>query len=437
MRKTLAALLAFSFVMLSACGSTPEQPAETPQETTAMTTAQTETTTAAATTTTSTTTTTAVTTTATTTQTTLTTTGTTQTTQPQTQPIQTQVQTQAPTQAHTQAPATAPPAPATKPAVQTTGKPATIPTGTGTVPTDGKVNIVNGIMVVNSGTDHPRALELFSNSQKNATRYAQALNKYKSSLGKGVNVYCMVVPTSQAFYMPAEYASKYGSQKKQAEMIAADLKGVRSVQVFDTLDAHKTEPIYSRTDYHWQPLAAYYAAEEFASAAGVDYAPLSTYTSVTRNGYIGAFYRVNKVNELANAPEPFTYYKPANLDKIQCTYYNSGFGNARKGSLFYENNSINASYTVFVGTDDCILQTDTNVKNDRVLVIFKDSFGNALVPFLTQSFSRIYLCDFRYFDQNAISFIKNVGATDLLFALSTTSCTTSGKIAKVEGNLTK
>ena len=64
-------------------------------------------------------------------------------------------------------------------------------------------------------------------------------------------------------------------------------------------------------------------------------------------------------------------------------------------------------------------------------MIFKDSYGNALVPFLTQSFSKIYLCDFRYFDRNAIDFLDEVGATDVLFALSTVAVTTSGKVDQV------
>ncbi len=302
---------------------------------------------------------------------------------------------------------------------------------------DGVTKIVNGVMVVNSGTDHPRAIELFSGNFNTATRYAQTLNSYKATLGDAVNVWCMVVPTSQAFYTPADVAGQYGNQLDHYNTICANFDGVTGIPVYETLDAHKDEQTYSRTDYHWQPLAAYYAAEQFAAFAGVPYAPLDTYTPVVREGYVGAFYRVNNVTELGNHPEQFTYYKPANLDACTFTYYNTAFGGAHQGSLFFENNSVNASYTVFVGSDECILEADTNVDNDRVLVIFKDSYGNALVPFLTQSFSKIYLCDFRYFDRNAASFIQEVGATDLLFAMSTVAVCTSSKVDKVANNLTK
>ncbi len=304
-------------------------------------------------------------------------------------------------------------------------------------PEYGKVAMYSGIMVRDSGTPEARALELFSGGFKNGQRYAQTLNNYKAALGEEVNVWCMVIPTSAAYYTPEDLAGQYGSQLDNYNNIAEHLDGVRPVPVYDAIGAHTAEPLYSRTDYHWQPLAAYYAAEQFAISAEVPYATLDTYEPVTREGYVGAFYAVNRISELQNASESFTYYKPANLDSLTCTYYNTAFANPKEGRLFYEDNSIGASYTVFVGRDDCILQVDTGVENDRVLVIFKDSYGNALVPFLTQSFSSIYLCDFRYFDLNAQAFLRQVGATDLLFAMSTVAATTSGKIGQVEYNLVK
>ena len=69
------------------------------------------------------------------------------------------------------------------------------------------------------------------------------------------------------------------------------------------------------------------------------------------------------------------------------------------------------------GADSRIAHVHTDCGNGRTLVIFKDSYGNALLPMLTGSFENIYLCDIRYFDRNAVDFIKEVGATDLLFSM--------------------
>lgn len=304
-------------------------------------------------------------------------------------------------------------------------------------PQYGNTAMYGGVMVTDSGTPQARALELFSGSFKNGVRYAEALNQCKASFGEGVQVWTMVIPTSAAYYLPEEYAAQYGSQLDNTNNIAEHLSGVTLVPVYEAIGAHTEEYLYSRTDYHWQPLAAYYAAEQFAASAGVPFAALDTYQPVTREGYVGAFYAVNGISELKNAPDAFTYYKPANLDSLTCTYYDTTFSNPKQKRLFFEDNSLAASYTVYVGRDDCILQVDTGIESDRVLVIFKDSYGNALVPFLTESFSTIYLCDFRYFDVNAQSFIQQVGATDVLFAMSAVACTTSVKISQLEENVAK
>lgn len=300
---------------------------------------------------------------------------------------------------------------------------------------DGDIAMRNGVLVVNNGTDHARALEVFSENNQAGSQFAGVLNSFKTTLSSDVNVYCMVIPTSAAYYVPESEQAQFGDQEAQYEHIAAELHGVTGVPLYEALLYHRDEPLYSRTDYHWQPLGAYYAAAELAKAANVPFAELETYEKVEREGYVGAFAAVNDISELYDAAEPFTYYKPANLNALSCHYYDTDFTNGREGSLFHENLPVSSSYTIFVGVDDCIFQADTDADNDRVLVIFKDSYGNALLPFLTESFSTIYLCDFRFFDTDVQTFLEQVGATDIVFAMSTVACTTSVKVDTLANTL--
>lgn len=345
--------------------------------------------------------------------------------------------TEAETDPPTEEPTTEPPTeePTTEPPTEPPTDPPTEAPTSPQDPQDGKTVMTGGCMVVNSGTDHARAIELYGGKDSVGVQYANVLSNFKAKLSDDVRVYCMVVPTSAAYYIPEDHKSSSGDQAWQYQNISSNLNGVQGVPLYDAMLAHRSEPIYSRTDYHWQPLGAYYAAEQFAQAAEVPFDSLDTYQAVTREGYVGAFARVNKISELYNAPETFTYYKPGNLDELQCWYYNTDFSGERSGSMFHENNSVNASYTVFIGTDECIFRTETKQDNGRVLVIFKDSYGNAMVPFLTGSFSTIYLCDFRFFNTDAKAFVENVGATDVAFALSTVACTTSAKVQKMAQTL--
>ncbi|SDA23661.1 DHHW protein [Ruminococcus sp. YE71] len=300
---------------------------------------------------------------------------------------------------------------------------------------DSPYGFESGCIVAYQDTPWVRAMEEFYFSEETGDYLAQSIDSYAEKLD-GVNTYLMMIPTSQEFYTPVEIKDDYPDQAECADYVYSKLKTAKSVPIDRLLGEHKAEYLYSRTDYHWQPIAAFYAAREFAEKAGVPFPEFSTYQAVEREGYLGAFYSVNGIYQLEDHPDTFTYYKPANLGRCKVLSYDTWFsGEGYEGSLFFEDMDIGSSYTVFVGTDDTILEIDTDVNNDRVLVVFKDSYGNALLPFLTGSFSKIYLCDDRFFNTNSLSFAKEVGATDILYALGAASTSSYEKVSLIEQNM--
>ena len=300
-----------------------------------------------------------------------------------------------------------------------------------------KYEYVNGCILAYSGTPQMRAMEQYYYSSDTGKYLAKSVDRFADKIGDGVQVYLMVIPTAEEFYCPDELAKESLDQKTCTQEIYSNLKQSRGVLVNDILDKHKAEYLYSRTDFHWQPLAAYYSAKVFAQEAGVDFPLLDTYTSVEREGFLGGFYYVSNITSLEKQPDTFTYYKPANNDKLKVRYFDRSFKNGYDSRLFFEDNGISASYTVYLGTDDTICEIKTGVKNDRVLVVFKDSYGNALIPFLTSSFSKIYVCDNRFFETNTLDFTKKVKATDVLFAFNASSAGNPDRIALIESLMRK
>lgn len=276
--------------------------------------------------------------------------------------------------------------------------------------------ISDGIVIVND-----RGVMLFGGGMKGGIDYAESLNKYKEDLGDDVNVYSLVCPTPVSYYLPENYQNLTASEKDNIDNINSALVNVTPVDAYTALLFHKQENIYSRTDHHWQPLGAYYAAEEFARVAGVDFAPLSEYKEHILEGYVGTLYGYTKSSALLNNPEQFIYYEPT--APMTVTRYDTTFSNPAESStlLLDPSHMSNSSYYMVFGGDKQITHVNTSCKNGRNLVIFKDSYGNALLPALTSSFENIYLCDVRYFDINAVKFCKEVEATDLLFAMCTFS----------------
>ncbi len=129
----------------------------------------------------------------------------------------------------------------------------------------------SGIILVGSG-ENVRALMGFFGTEKGGAKFAEAVNPYGAAFGKSVKVWCMPIPTSTEFYCPAEAAKFTKKQWPVFNSIFSNLSnGVRPVDVYSVLAGHIDEPIYLRTDHHWSPLGAYYAAKEFARVADVPF----------------------------------------------------------------------------------------------------------------------------------------------------------------------
>ena len=273
----------------------------------------------------------------------------------------------------------------------------------------------NGILV--AGMDgHYRGIMFYGGTYGYCDQYVTDVKAFQSALPE-VTVYSMVIPTSVDFYNPEEYSGYTALQKDKIEYIENELKntGVTNIKVYDTLSKHTNEEIYSRTDHHWMPLGAYYAAQVFCKDAGVKVPDISKYRKETCGGYVGSMYYYSSDVNLYNDPEQYTVYYSPNEDKLTTTYYNRYYSNGYDSNLFLCNDA-SYYYLTFLGSDDLIAHIKTNASTGRNLVVIKESYGNALIPFFTESFDNIYVLDLRYCEVNAINFCKEVGATDLLFA---------------------
>ncbi|MDL2287660.1 hypothetical protein LJB90_03780, partial [Eubacteriales bacterium OttesenSCG-928-G02] len=186
-----------------------------------------------------------------------------------------------------------------------------------------------------------------------------------------------------------------------------------------------------RTDHHWSALGAYYAAEEFAKVAGVPFADLSTYTKNVRPGYVGTMYAyTDKSPILLNNPEDFITYE-ADKSTYTAKYYNHSFENGIERGLFwtFADKYRSQWYLTFLNGDAYSVHIKSNVcNNGRKVLLIKDSYGNAIPPYLLSSFEDIYVVDVRKYEKNIITFIKDQGVTDVLFAMS--AFTVTGQINK-------
>jgi hypothetical protein len=263
-------------------------------------------------------------------------------------------------------------------------------------------------------------------------RYSAALNEYarllnQSSQSDGMPpqataVWSMLVPSDVEFYAPQNYREQFGIDQRSAinRMNNALSGDVTPVNVYSVLADRTNEEIFLRTDHHWSPLGAYYAAEHFAQVAEVPFIPLADYERIVIPDYVGSMFGFSDNNPTVRTfKEDFIYYKPPN--QFTTTYYHTIAGQnpnvGVQGTLFMEQ-PLGDSYSIFMGGDAKITHIQTDVNNGRKLAVFKESMGNALIPFFTGSFEEIYVIDIRFFPFNAIDYLTERGVTDVLFATS-------------------
>lgn len=271
-----------------------------------------------------------------------------------------------------------------------------------------------------------RALPLFGGSYSGGQFYAETLNEYKQALGGDVNVYSLVSPTAVSFYLPEKFAGSSASERDHIDHINSFFEGVIPIDAYSVFEQRKDEDIFMRTDHHWSSLGAYYAAQEFARVAQVNFAELNdeNYEKVSREGYLGTLYgQSDNAQVMKDNPETFTYYIPQN--EFTTDYYSFGMEYQYTGRLMLDIDLLELSdwYSVNMCGDLYTVNINTDCMNGRRLMIIKDSYGDALPAFLTNSFEEIWVVDMRWFEGSIVDLAQNEGITDVLFAMNPTSAT--------------
>ena len=285
-----------------------------------------------------------------------------------------------------------------------------------------------GVIVVGSGPN-VRALMAYGGSSRSGLAFARACRVFQQQLGPmGVQVYAMPVPLASEFYTP-EKAQRFTRPQRPAidGIFAALGDTVRPVDAYRALQQHTAEPIYLRTDHHWAPLGAYYAAQEFARVARVPFQTIDTYEQHTIHRYVGTMYGYSKDISVKNAPEDFVYYTPTGVSytawftpyHVDRDMHITSVGRTAKGPFFvsYKDGS-SMAYCTFMGGDMKLTEVHTSTPGHRRLLIIKDSYGNAVPGYLFHSFSEVHVADFRYCHRNLTEYVRQHAITDLLFAFN-------------------
>ena len=252
--------------------------------------------------------------------------------------------------------------------------------------------------------------------QDSATEYIDAINNAAAQLSGQTNVYDILVPNNSGVLLSDDELDKLGGsdQKQAIEYYYGMMNGVKTVDIFDTLKAHKDEYIFFRTDHHWTADGAYYAYEDFCKTKGITAIPRDKRKTDTFKGFLGSFYSTLQNSDMKNNPDTIYAYEPIGTNDM--TYWNED-GSEQKWNVIMDVNGWDKGtmYSTFVGGDTPMAVIENpNVTDGSSCVVMKESYGNAFIPFLVDHYSKIYIIDYRYSQVNILDFVKSKKVNDFI-----------------------
>ena len=261
------------------------------------------------------------------------------------------------------------------------------------------------------------AYELYYFSEKAVRAHASLLNTVQAMFPK-VKLSAMIVPNSFGVILDPKVQEKLASSgMDQAIAYSYSLmdKRVNTINVFDTLSAHKKEYIYFRTDHHWTQLGAYYAYQEYCKSMGYSTKPLSDYQKLDFPEFYGTFYFfMNRPESLKGHPDQVTAYQGS----MNTMKYTDSKGNLQEGKLINDASQMlpGNKYNCFMLGDHGYVEIhNEGAPRKKSILVLKDSYGNAFVPLLAQDYRDVYVVDYRHYQGNAASLIQEKGIEEISF----------------------
>ena len=272
-------------------------------------------------------------------------------------------------------------------------------------------------------------------NQSVADKYAKAVNKTAQRLSGTSKVYTMLVPTSMDITMSDALRAKMnsGDQKKGMEYIFSSLSSdVTAVDIYKPLRLHRDEYLYYRTDHHWTALGAYYAYEQFTAVKGIKPVALSKFEKKSFGEFLGSYYTNSNSSALKKDPDELIAYMPPYKTTLR---YTTTDGTVVDWFLVNDVSSypISQKYSAFAGADNpyTVIENKSKEKG-KTCVIIKESFGNAVIPYIVGNYKKVYVVDYRYYKQGFVSLAKKVKASDVIFINNMSAVCTESLVNRMD-----
>lgn len=272
-------------------------------------------------------------------------------------------------------------------------------------------NQANGVFL---GKDGYLIEDFTAPNEEAVNQNLQAIDNF-SKRYKDVKQYMLISPTSVGILKDKlPYSAPVIDQESYLKSYKEKLpSSIKFVDTYETLNNHKDEYIFYKTDHHWTSLGAFYSYEKLAEDMGLKKKPDDYYNvQLVSNDFFGAL--SSKSGYDVKEGDKVQVYIPAkNEEYIVVNYVEE----QEKSASLYSSEALEKkdNYEVFLKGNHPLVKIKTSAKNDKTLLIFKDSYANSFIPFLTNDFSKIIVVDPRYYYEDIDKLMEQENVNEVLY----------------------
>ena len=267
---------------------------------------------------------------------------------------------------------------------------------------------INGVYI---GRHHFLFEKPSSYDEERISKTTETMNKLRAD-NKSINSYVAIAPNSSEIvskYLPFNAPTE--NQSKQIEKVYKKLSCFETIDLSTPLKADKNpEELYYKTDHHWTTKAAGIAFNQISKEMNIN-----TKAYKYKNLAVATDFQGTLASSSGIFSAKDTIYIPTVTPDV--SYAVTYVDDKKTKATVIDSSKLKekSKYDVFFGGNFSQILIETNSKNDRVLMVIKDSYANCLIPMLIPHFRSIVIVDPRYYSENIQDTIDKEDVSDILW----------------------
>lgn len=206
-----------------------------------------------------------------------------------------------------------------------------------------------------------------------------------------------------------------------------EMKFINVMNAFK-LAAQGGDQLYYRTDHHWTTPGAYLGYLQYCQSAGLTQKPESDFSKTMVSDFYGTTYSTSAMWN--TPPDNIEFWENrSNIGAVSVKITEGEKTKENDSYFFLSHLEEEDKYPTFLDGNHALVEIKNKNAEGGKLLVIKDSFAHAMVPFLSEHYSEIIMVDLRYYKMPISELVKQYEIKDCLVLYSLDNFATDADVA--------